>query len=83
MKPVLFTTTDPLGNKIRLLKETFEKHIIIRHPEMKGCVDNIKETIENPLYLGQGTKSKESLIYLGEFKDNKKNPIFSSGSEIY
>ena len=74
MKQVLFTTTDPLGNKIRLLKETFEKHIIVRHPEMKGHISEIKEVVENPLYIGQGTKSKESLIYLGNFQNNKRIP---------
>ena len=64
MKKALFNATDPLGNKIKLLKETFEKHIIIRHPEMKNHIQDIKQAIEYPLYIGSGTKSKNSIIYL-------------------
>ncbi len=74
MKQILFIATDPLKNEVKLLKETFEKHIIIRHPEMKGHISSIKKVIENPLYIGQGTKNRESLIYLGNFQDNKKIP---------
>ena len=46
MKKVLFNATDPLGNEIKLLKETFEKHIIIRHPEMKNHVHDIELAIK-------------------------------------
>jgi uncharacterized membrane-anchored protein YitT (DUF2179 family) len=67
MKKVLFNVTDPLGNKIKLLKETFEKHIIIRYPEMKNHIQDIKRAIEWPLYIGSGTKSKNSIIYLSVF----------------
>jgi len=74
MSRVLFTTIDPLGNKIALLKETFEKHIIVRHPEMKNEVLAIKKAIETPFYIGQGTKDENSLIYLSRFKNNTKMP---------
>ncbi|MEA2089065.1 MAG: hypothetical protein U9O55_04500 [Patescibacteria group bacterium] len=67
MKKVLFNATDPLGNEIKLLKETFEKHIIIRHPEMKNHIREIKLAIKQPLYIGSGTKSKKSIIYLSVF----------------
>ncbi len=67
MKKVLFNATDPLGNKIKLLKETFEKHIVIRHPEMKNHIQDIKRAIKCPLYIGSGTKSKNSIIYLSVF----------------
>ena len=67
MKKVLFNATDPLGNKIKLLKETFEKHIIIRHPEMKNHLQNIERAVKHPLYIGSGTKSKNSIIYLSVF----------------
>ena len=67
MKKVLFNATDPLGNKIKLLEETFEKHIIIRHPEMKNHIQDIERAIEHPLYIGSGTKSKNSIIYLSVF----------------
>ena len=49
MKKVLFNATDPLGNKIKLLEETFEKHIIIRHPEMKNHLQDIERAIKHPL----------------------------------
>jgi len=67
MKKVLFNATDPLGNEIKLFKETFEKHIIIRHPEMKNHINDIKLAIKYPLYIGQGVKSKNSIIYLNVF----------------
>ena len=41
---------------------------------MKGRVENIRKVIENPLYLGNGTKSRESLIYLGEFEGHRRIP---------
>lgn len=67
MSNILFITNNPLGNEIKLLKETFEKHIIIRHPEMKARIQEIKKVIEKPLYIGRGMKSKDSVLYLGEF----------------
>ncbi len=67
MKKVLFNATDPLGNKIKLLKETFEKHIIIRHPEMRNHIQDIERAVKHPLYIGSGTKSKNSIIYLSDF----------------
>ena len=73
MKRILFNATDPLGNKIKLLKETFEKHIVVRHPEMKNHIEDIKQAIERPLYIGSGTKSKNSIIYLSVFP-NQNTP---------
>lgn len=73
MKGVLFITIDPIGNEVKLLKETYEKHIIVRHPEMKNNVQTIKLAIEKPLYIGRGIKSKDSIIYLANFP-NKNTP---------
>ena len=73
MKRILFNATDPLGNKIKLLKETFEKHIIIRHPEMKDHIEDIERAVKHPLYIGSGTKSKNSIIYLSVFP-NQNTP---------
>ncbi|MCK5509920.1 hypothetical protein KAI65_00045 [Candidatus Parcubacteria bacterium] len=73
MKKVLFSATDPLGNEIKLLKETFEKHIIVRHPEMKNHIQDIKQAVKHPLYIGSGAKSKNSIIYLSVFP-NQNTP---------
>lgn len=67
MKKVLFSVIDPLGNEIKLLKETFEKHIIIRHPEMENHIQAIERAIKHPLYIGNGIKSKDSIMYLSAF----------------
>ena len=67
MKKVLFSVTDPLGNEIKLLRETFEKHIVIRHPEMKNHIHDIESAIKQPLYIGSGIRSKKSIIYLSVF----------------
>ena len=56
MKKVLFNATDPLGNKIKLLKEIFEKHIVIRHPEMKNHIQDIKQAIKRPPLYWQWNK---------------------------
>lgn len=69
MKKVLFNAIDPLGNEIKLLKETFEKHIIIRHPEMKNHIQDIERAIKHPLYIGSGIKSKNSIMYLAVFSN--------------
>ncbi len=70
MKKVLFNAIDPLGNEIKLLKETFEKHIIVRHPEMKNHVKNIELAVKHPIYIGKGIKSKNSIIYLSAFPNS-------------
>ncbi|MEA1937036.1 MAG: hypothetical protein U9N04_02910 [Patescibacteria group bacterium] len=82
MKKVLFNTTDPLGNKIKLLQETFEKHIIVRHPEMKNHLQDIERTIKHPLYIGSGTKSKNSIIYLSVFPNSNTPYIIVAVKKI-
>ncbi len=67
MKEILFNAIDPLGNEIKLFKETFEKHIIIRHPEMKSHIQDIERAVKHPLYIGSGIKSKDSIMYLSTF----------------
>jgi len=65
---ILFCVIDPLGNKIKLLQETFEKHIIVRHPEMRNHVVDIQNAITDPFLIGSSTKNKNSIIYLNQFK---------------
>lgn len=82
MKKVLFNATDSLGNEIKLLKETFEKHIIIRHPEMKNHVHDIELAIKQPLYIGRGAKSKNSIIYLSAFPNSNTPYIIVAVKKI-
>ncbi len=67
MQSILFIAKDPLNNEVKLLKETFEKHILIRHPEIRGKIGYIRQTIENPLYIGLSANDRNSLVYLSKF----------------
>lgn len=82
MKKVLFNAIDPLGNEIKLLKETFEKHIIIRHPEMKNHIQDIERAIKHPLYIGNGIKSKDSIMYLAVFHNPNTPYIIAAVRKI-
>ncbi|MCK5320617.1 hypothetical protein KAJ61_04465 [Candidatus Parcubacteria bacterium] len=82
MKKVLFNAIDPLGNEIKLLKETFEKHIVIRHPEMKSRIQDIKRAVKRPLYIGSGVKSKNSIIYLSVFPNPNTPYIIVAAKRI-
>ena len=62
----LFTTVDPLKNKVYLEQKTWENHIIDEetgHPEFKGRVGAIKSTINDPNLIFSSSTKQGSLVY--------------------
>ena len=47
-REIIFEATSILKDTIIMSQETFDKHIVTRHPEMRGHEQDIKETIEKP-----------------------------------
>ena len=45
---IIFKVDNVFGETVTLTQEQFEKHIINRHPEMKGHEKDIQKTIEEP-----------------------------------
>lgn len=58
--PQVFETEDPYGVRVVLEAETWERHIIPRHGEMKDGADAIAATIQNPNLIH---KQANSLLY--------------------
>jgi hypothetical protein len=47
----IVTVTDPRGIKIVLSDDTWNKHILKRHPELKDKINDVIDTLENPTYI--------------------------------
>lgn len=47
-KKLIFEATSILNDTVIMDEETFRNHIMMRHPEMTGHENEIKETIEKP-----------------------------------
>lgn len=62
-KRELFEVKDPQGRVIRLATSTWNRHIIIRHPEMKGHRQKVQKTVVDPNVLIESSKGDYSLIY--------------------
>ena len=62
----VFVAKDHTGKTIFLEKTTFEKHILVGHPEMAGNEAAIKDSIENPQYVVESKKDSRSQIYIAQ-----------------
>jgi len=62
VKAILFELKDPVGRIVKLFRETWEKHIILRHPEMQYYYTNIQTTIIEPNVIIE-SPTNLSLIY--------------------
>lgn len=47
---VLFETTDPRGKKVICTEEIWLIHVLDGHPEMEGLEDEVRQTIQSPIY---------------------------------
>ena len=45
---IVFETTSVFKDIVKMTQDTFEKHIVVHHPEMQGHENDIKETIQCP-----------------------------------
>jgi hypothetical protein len=60
---MIFITTDPQGYEIQMTDECWYKHILIEHPEMANCLDDIKQAIETPDYIYESKYRSSSHLY--------------------
>lgn len=79
----IFETTDVFNNKVVLLKDVYENHIIKGHPEMKDSAEFIKNTIEQPTVVYKSTVENR-LVYF-KLGANKKysNKIYTKAVVEY
>lgn len=70
---IIFKTSSILGETITLTQENFEQHIVMRHPEMKGHENDIKDTIEEPNLVYKAKRFPETRKHFVR-KTNKKEP---------
>jgi len=54
---------DPLGHGLELPRAIVQGHIFRRHPELKGKLRDIKETLVNPYLIARSKKDNMSLLY--------------------
>lgn len=45
---IIFETADINNVVITLSSDTWRNHILLRHPEVKGYIDDIKRSVEDP-----------------------------------
>lgn len=60
----IISTTNKDGVRIVLETETYNNHILIRHPEMKDNISAIQDNIENPMYIVQSHKEPKNKLYI-------------------
>lgn len=66
---IVFTTFDPLGNKI-ILRSVTRDHIIEKHGVDSIDVPKIRETIEEPDIIKESTTAIDSYIYISETENS-------------
>ena len=59
----LFEVKDPEGRLVRLVRSTWNVHIILRHPEMKRHYEKIEKTIAEPNVITKDPERDYSLTY--------------------
>jgi hypothetical protein len=62
----LFDTTDSTGRRVKLESKQYTDHIILRHPEMEGNVEAMKETVENPQLIIESKQNPKRWLYVGK-----------------
>lgn len=73
--PHIFVVEDKTNRKIRLTKERW-KHIVNEHPELS--VEEIKETLMNPLMIKSSKYDPKYVRWYYKFNKTKKRYIFVS-----
>ena len=56
---------DPLGREITLAEYTWDRHILVNHPDMDGGKEYVEETIVKPLSIWRSGKDENVRIYYG------------------
>ena len=58
--------TAPLGRGIRLYDQTWMRHILRRHPEVKLHRDAVERAVTNPLEIRISPSDEDCRFYFGE-----------------
>lgn len=59
-----FAVEDPYKNIVRLERGTWEKHIILRHPEVSGTsVETLRRLIESPDRIRRSTQADDMVAF--------------------
>ncbi len=67
----MIALTDPEGYRITLDIDTWETHIIVRHPEVRDYLDLLKKTVQEPELI-QGSRRSTSTFYYYRMAGIKK-----------
>lgn len=67
MVNIIFEVVDKTGRKIRLTDKQW-KHILKRHPDMINYLEEIKETLKNPIRISDYNIDEEVRYYYKFFK---------------
>jgi hypothetical protein len=62
----VFETTDKFGKRIVLTSETYNNHILVGHPEMKGNANAMQDTVENPKWIVESKQNPSRWLYIGK-----------------
>jgi|ERR1017187_79839 hypothetical protein len=65
---LLFETECKLNKKIRISIEHWEHIKTIKHPEVEGLEENIKQTLINPLEIKRSSSDKDIYLYYSNYK---------------
>lgn len=63
---MIFKITCKLGHKIMLRKERY-LYMTIKHPEVKGRINGMKETLQNPEIVKESINDPKVLLYYKRF----------------
>lgn len=66
MSEYIFSTTNINGIKVVLDANTYNKHILPNHREMQRNQAAMIDSIENPQYMIQSLKNKNSTLYIAQ-----------------
>ena len=69
---VVWTVSDPLGNRIQLTRRCWEHHILVEHPIMRQFSNQVRTTVQRPDLIFRSKVSATALLY---FKQCSRRPI--------
>jgi hypothetical protein len=69
MTELLFSVTDPLGEKISLTRKCWQGHILVVHPVMRRRLTIVRRTVALPEIIFVSRRNADSLLYFRLWPD--------------
>ncbi len=66
MHSAILEVSTPIGD-VKLYQNTWENHIIDRHPEMDGRLDDVKTSLVDPDHIREGRKPATENLFVREY----------------